>query len=111
MSIIVPIFMAALIGIFLTVQTGVNMQLQQNWALAAAPAALASLSIGALTTLAYILITRTPIPPLPGQTSIWHWSRAGSMPAATRRCACTNRCRSSTGWIRHAIRTAGRFRA
>lgn len=74
MSIFVPIFMAALVGIFLSVQTGVNMQLQQHWALAAAPAALASLSIGALTTLAYILITRTPVPPLPGTTSIWHWT-------------------------------------
>ena len=74
MSMIIPILMAALIGIFLSVQTGVNMQLQQHWALSAAPAALASLSIGALTTLAYILLTRTPIPPLPGQTSLWHWT-------------------------------------
>ena len=74
MSIVIPVLMASLVGIFLTVQTGVNMQLQQHWALTAAPAALASLSIGALTTLAYILITRTPIPSLPGNTSIWHWT-------------------------------------
>ena len=66
-------FLTILAGATMSVQAGINAQLQSHWAQSPILAALVSFAVGTLGLLFCVLITRTPIPPLPGKIVPWHW--------------------------------------
>lgn len=67
-------FLAVLGGATLSVQAGINAQLQSHWAQSSVLAALVSFGVGTLALASYVLIARIPIPPLAGKTALWHWT-------------------------------------
>ncbi len=60
-------------GATLSVQAGINVQLQQHWAGSPVLAAMVSFTVGALALFVYVLAMRVPIPPLPSKITPWHW--------------------------------------
>ena len=66
-------FFTILAGSALSFQAGINLQLQRAWAQSPLLAACLSFLVGALALFAVVLLTRTPIPPLPKKWVPWHW--------------------------------------
>ena len=73
---IVYILLAIAAGITAPVQAGINSQLQGAWAQTPVLASLVSFLVGSLALVAYVMASRSPLPPLAamGQASWWHWS-------------------------------------
>ena len=63
-----------LAGATLSVQAGINAQLDLHWAHSPILAALVSFLVGTLGLLLCLLVTRTPVPPFSGRIVPWHWS-------------------------------------
>jgi transporter family-2 protein len=61
-------------GATMSVQAGINVQLQQHWAGSPVLAAAVSFAVGTLALLVYVLVMRIPIPPLPAKITPWHWA-------------------------------------
>ena len=65
--------LAILAGAVISVQAGINYQLQMHWAQSPILAAFISFFVGTLGLLLCLLVTRTPIPPFPDKIIPWHW--------------------------------------
>jgi transporter family-2 protein len=66
--------LALLAGACITIQPGVNSQLQLTWAKSLILAAFINFLVGASCFLICLLVTRTPVPPLPAKFVPWHWT-------------------------------------
>ena len=67
-------FLAIAAGMTMSVQAGINSQLQIHWAQSPILAAFISFIVGLVGLVILLLATRTPIPPLPEKLTLWHWS-------------------------------------
>ncbi|CAK7018554.1 MAG: hypothetical protein DELT_02343 [Desulfovibrio sp.] len=68
------VFMAILAGATMPVQSGINAQLQHQWAQSSILAATISFAVGTLALIVVMLAMRVPLPPLSGKTAFWHWT-------------------------------------
>lgn len=80
MKIPLLILLALLAGAFLPLQAGINGQLK-NFLGHPAQAALVSFGVGTLVLLAYLLVTRTPLPAHAGGAAWWMWVLGGVLGA------------------------------
>ena len=65
--------LAVLAGMGVSVQAGVNYQLQAHWAKSSLLAAFISFFVGSLALFLVVIVTGTPIPAFPETVIPWHW--------------------------------------
>lgn len=73
---IIYLLLAVAAGATAPIQAGINGQLKASWAGDAVLASFVSFVVGTLTLGLYMVLTRLPLPSLPGSGQVpwWHWS-------------------------------------
>lgn len=66
------LFLALFMGIFMPLQMGLNSMINQQWSQSAPIASLISFFVGTVSLTVFVVVTRTPIPPLSTSTVPWY---------------------------------------